>query len=78
MEQKEQRLNFFTIFRQHEDGSIEPIRSVRIGGVQMSPGVRFGQGVSFGGINLFDFIGKDFSAVEESGVLILTGIYAEN
>lgn len=71
----EQRINFNAIFRIHSDGSIEPLRPVRIGGVQMSPGVRFGRGVSFGGIDLFNFIGRDFSAEEQNGVLILLGIF---
>lgn len=71
----EQRINFNAIFRVHDDGSIEPLRPVRIGGVQMGPGVRFGRGVSFGGIELFNFVGRDFSAQEENGVLVLLGIF---
>ena len=67
--------NFYSIFKINDDGSIEPIRIVRIGGVQMSPGVRFGRGVSFGGINLFDYIGRDFEVEEENGLLIIRGIY---
>lgn len=69
------RINFFQIFRLNTDGSIEPLRLVRIGGVQMSPGVRFGRGVSFGGIDLFFYIGRDFQTEEQNGVLIITGIF---
>jgi hypothetical protein len=71
----QQRMNFNLIFRLHEDGSIEPIQPVRIGGVQMGPGVRFGRGVSFGNIDLFNFIGRDFAVEERNGVLILLGIF---
>lgn len=71
----QQRINFNAIFRTHNDGSIEPIHPVRIGGVQMGPGVRFGRGVSFGGIDLFNFIGRDFAVEEQNGVYVLVGIF---
>ena len=69
------KLNFHSIFRLHNDGSIEPLRVIRIGGVQIGPGVRFGRGVSFGGIDIFNFIGRDFQVEEQQGVIILIGIY---
>jgi hypothetical protein len=71
----DQRINFYQIFRVNTDGSIEPLRVVRIGGVQMGPGVRFGRGVLFGGIDLSNFIGRDFSAREENGALTLLGVF---
>ena len=69
------KLNFFEIFKNNPDGSIEPIRTVRIGGVQMNPGVEFGRGVLFGAINLFDYIGRDFEVEDQNGLIIITGIY---
>lgn len=75
IEYMQQRINFNAIFRINDDGSIEPIRPVRIGGVQMGPGVRFGRGVSFGNIDLFQYIGRDFQVEENGGVLIIVGIY---
>jgi len=70
-----QRINFYQIFRVNVDGSIEPLRLVRIGGVQMGPGVKFGKGVSFSGIDLSQFVGRDFSAEEQLGVLVIKGIF---
>lgn len=69
------RINFWEIFRLNPDGSIEPIRRVRIGGVEFGPGVRFTKGVSFSGIDLSLYIGRSFEAHEDNGVLIITGIY---
>lgn len=69
------RINFYQIFKINLDGSIEPIRLVRIGGVQMGPGVRFGKGVSFSGIDLSQFIGRDFEVEDQSGVYVITGIF---
>ncbi|OHA70672.1 MAG: hypothetical protein A3E07_00155 [Candidatus Wildermuthbacteria bacterium RIFCSPHIGHO2_12_FULL_45_9] len=71
----EQRLNFYQIFRITPEGSIEPLRIVRIGGVQFGPGVRFGGGVSFGGVDLSQYIGRDFSVEEQDGITIILGIY---
>ena len=70
-----QRLNFHQIFRINSDGSIEPIRIVRIGGVQFGPGVRFGRGVSFGGVDLSQYVGRDFNVEEQNGILIIVGIF---
>jgi hypothetical protein len=69
------RIKFNSVFLKDNGGNIEPVRTVRIGGVQMSPGVKFGRGVSFGGVNLFDYIGRDFRTEEQNGILIITGIY---
>ncbi len=71
----EKRLNFYEIFRINTDGSIEPIRLVRIGGVQFGPGVRFGKGVSFSGIDLSQYIGRDFLVEEDVGVSSVKGIF---
>lgn len=69
------RLNFYQIFKINTDGSIEPLRIVRIGGVQFGPGVRFGGGVSFGGVNLAQYVGRDFQVEDQNGILIIIGIY---
>jgi len=69
------RTNFNLIFRLNDDGSIEPLQFVRIGGVQMGPGVKFGRGVLFGGIDLYNFIGRDFQTNLENGVLVINGVY---
>ena len=37
--------------------------------------VRFGGGVSFGGIDLAQYIGRDFQTEEQDGILVITGIY---
>jgi len=73
---KEQRINFYKIFVVHTDGSVEPLRTVKIGGVQLGPGVRFSKGVSFSGIDLTLFIGKDFSVVvHPDGVYEIKGVF---
>lgn len=71
----EEKINFYKIFKVNVDGSIEPLRLVKIGGVQMSPGVRFGKGMLFSGIDLSQFIGRDFLVEEISSVLLIKGIY---
>ena len=71
----EQRLNFYQIFQVHADGSIEPTRTIRIGGIQFGKGVRFGKGISFSGIDLSLYVGRDFLAEDREGILVIKGIY---
>ena len=71
----EQRINFYQIFRMNPDFSIEPLRIVNIGGVQFGPGVRFGKGVFFGGIDLFQYAGRDFLVEDKGGILFIKGIF---
>ena len=69
------RITFNSVFTQYPDGTLEPNRRVRVGGVDFGPGVRFSKGVAFAGIDFTLFIGRDFDAQEENGVLIISGIY---
>ena len=71
----ERRINFYQIFRVNTDGSIEPLRPIRIGGVQMGPGVRFGKGVSFSGVDLSLYVGRDFLVEDSNGILVFKGIF---
>ena len=71
----DQRINFYSLFKSNADGSFEPIQSVRIGGVQIGPGVKFGRGVNFAGIDLTQHIGKDFLVDNQQGVYIIKGIF---
>lgn len=69
------RKAFYDIFFYHPDGSLEPIHQIQIGGVQFGPGVRFGKGVAFSGIDLSNYLGKDFEVEIEGGVWKLIGVY---
>ena len=53
------RLNFNAVFKENADGSIEPLQRVRVGGVEFGPGVRFRQGVSFSGVDLTLYKGRE-------------------
>jgi len=69
------RTNFYEIFNVNADGSIESKEKViRIGGVQFGPGARF-KDVSFGGIDLSKYIGRDLEVRLEADIYIIVGIY---
>ncbi len=59
-----------------ESGRISPRIPIQIGGVTMGPGVSFGGGVMFSGVNLAEHVGKDISGYIENGVLIIKGFYS--
>jgi len=69
------RVTFNSVFRQHEDGSLEPKQRIRVGGVSFGPGVRFTRGVSFGGVDFTLFVGRDLEVKTDKDVLVITGIY---
>jgi hypothetical protein len=68
-------MNFNEIFFIHPDGSIEPRFPVQVGGVSFGPGVRFGKGVSFSGIDFSLFIGRDFQVRRDGQIINILGIY---
>ncbi len=70
-----ERMNFNQIFIVHSDGSIEPRFPVRVGGVSFGPGVRFGKGVSFSGIDFSLFMGKEFQVRREGQIINILGVY---
>ena len=41
----------------------------------MGPGVKFTKGVSFSGIDLYQFIGRDFAVEDQSGIYVIMGIF---
>ena len=69
------RLPFDSIFLVREDGSIEPRQTVRIGGVTLSPGVKFSKGAIFGGIDLAMYVGRELEVATDEGTAVITGIY---
>jgi hypothetical protein len=71
----DRRMNFNEIFVIHPDGSIEPRQQIQVGGVSFGPGVRFGRGVSFSGIDFSLFIGRDFQVRKNDSTLNILGVY---
>ncbi len=69
------RVTFDSVFTRYEDGSLEPMQKIRIGGVSLGPGVRFSRGTSFAGVDLALFIGRDLDVEKENDVLVIKGIY---
>ena len=70
----ERTVSFWEIFKRNPDGSIEPTRIVRIGGVQMGPGVRLGSGVKFGGVDLTQHTDKNLRIQENIDSSSILGI----
>ena len=69
------RMAFQDLFSVHEDGSVSPRVQVHINGVTMGPGVRFGSGVSFGGVDLTTLQGKDLDVEVEGGLHVIKGYF---
>ena len=50
------RINFDVIFERRADGTLTPRQRIRVGGIELGPGVVFGRGVAFGGIDFTQLI----------------------
>lgn len=57
------------------NGMIAPKAQVQIGGVTMSPGVSFGNGVSIGGTELGNLAGKMLEVDFKNGIYVIKGYY---
>jgi hypothetical protein len=68
------RMNFNQVF-QINNGMVSPRAVVRVGGVQMGPGVAMGGGVQISGLSLTDLVGKDLEVELQDGVYVITGVY---
>ena len=71
------RVKFESVFKKYEDGSIEPLQRIRIGGVTFGPGpgVVFRPGIAIAGVDLTQYVGHDLEVETDNGVLVITGIY---
>lgn len=72
------RYKFNQVFREEEDGRLTPMHHVQIGGVSIGPGITFGSGVEFSGVNIHDFKGYDLEVEEKDNKLVVRGFYKES
>jgi len=68
------RLGFFDVFEE-VNGGLKPRMLVKLKSVVIGTGVVFTKGVSFGGVNIFDYYGSDIEAEYENGILVIRGFY---
>lgn len=59
----------------NQNGMVSPKVTVHINGITMSPGVSFGGGVLFGGVDLTQFIGKYLEVELQDGAYVIKGVY---
>ena len=70
------KVTFNSIFEKDSEGFLNLKQKIRIGGVTISPGIRFKHS-SFAGIDFSDpqFFGHDLEIKTDGDVTIITGIY---
>ncbi|MEJ0056506.1 MAG: hypothetical protein WDN75_13155 [Bacteroidota bacterium] len=69
------KVHFDEIFSVRRNGIITPRVVVRINGQTMGPGVNFGKGISFGGVDLEEFIDSFLEVENQNGVRVIKGFY---
>ncbi len=70
------RINFNQIFNSHPDGTLEPKARIRLGGIEFGPGVKFRRGIEFGGIDIFEYVGRELAMTKDGDVWVIHGHYA--
>jgi hypothetical protein len=69
------RVSFNEIFDTSND-RIAVRCPINVGGITMTPGISFSKGMSFSGIDLFQYIGKDVEIEKNNnGVVEIKGFY---
>jgi hypothetical protein len=69
------RVPYDQVFAVNPDGSVSPKVAVRIGGIQMGPGVAFGRGVQFAGLDLAAIRGCDLEVESYGNLYEIKGYY---
>lgn len=60
---------------EEKDGTLTPKRTIKLRSVTLGPSITFRRGVSFSGIDIFDFKGKGVEAEDVAGTLVIKGFY---
>ncbi len=68
------RKHFDELFT-NQNGMVNPKVTVHINGVTMSPEFFIGGGVSIGGVNLTQYIGKYLEVELQNDVYVIKGVY---
>jgi len=68
------RYKFNELFEE-KNGALTPKRTIKLKSVILGPSITFRRGVSFSGIDIFDFEGKGIEAEDMAGVLVVKGFY---
>lgn len=71
------RIRFWEVFEENPNGSISPRTTIKVGGVILSPGVSFTKGVTFGGVDFFNYYGMDLEVDNVESILVLRGFYTQ-
>ncbi len=70
------RISFYELFRDNGDGSYSPVKTVKMGGAIISPGVDFTSEAWFGDVEIAKYIGRDFEVEDlQDGTVEIKQIY---
>lgn len=71
------RIKFLDVFKENNDGSLTPKKSIFVNSISFNQGVTFQKGVSFGGIDFHLYKYWDIEADDKNGVLDIKGFYQQ-
>ena len=70
------RVGFWNLFTLNPDGSIRPLKPIKIAGVVLDTNQSYPKGTLFSGWDIFQFLGRDLELDDrDDNPPIVTGVY---
>lgn len=71
------KYDYWDIFEDVDgDNRLTPKMPININGIILTQGVTFSRGVTWGGVDFFDYWGVPIEAEEINGILVIRGFYS--
>ena len=72
---EQQRYKFSDVFEENADGTLTPKIKINVNGVAMGPGVSFGTGATFGGVNFHQYKYHDIAGEYTEDTFHIKGFF---
>lgn len=69
------RLTFLQLFKLIDANTLQVLKKIKIGSFEFDTNAEINRGVTFAGIDLFNYINADFDGEEKDGVFVIEHIY---
>jgi len=69
------RYTFLHLFKLLDANTLEVLKKIKIGGFEIDAGAQINRGVTFAGIDFFNYVDADFEGKSEKEAIVLEKIY---
>jgi hypothetical protein len=69
------RHTFLQLFKIVDPNTLRVLRKVKVGGFEIDKGAEINRGVTFAGIDFFNYISADYEGQDKDGTFVIEKIY---